>query len=445
MAQAKGRGGPVARIARQQVHAAEQPILHEIQQERAANLAKARQQMGFAKAAAAIMQQAAPHVQQGYTNAANADAGYARGLGDTVQAPIAANTQAHNAFLANMGTPQGALQAAPPVGDLAYGSHGYIPATSLQREGAAWGAAAQLAPGNMLHQGQQMAATTLGNDPNLTSLQNDLARVAATQPEVYQRILAQLQGERDRRISLGQSQQRIGLEAQSLQLRAQEQAQMAAYRQVSLQMQQERITIARRKDNAAVARAIQDGKAPDATLSKVYGYIVDQHGRPVLNHGRKIPVKASSSTTMSFEDAMKAQIAKNNGAGAPMKGPGVLLPSGLKFKPTHDTDGLLGYPAIDIFGKAGTKVRAPESGTITRVHLIPWDQSQRVGGYTCYLVTSTGTYFLTHFGGIIPKEGARVKAGQVIGWVGDSRGWWAPHIHEGYHEGPEGPVGPNTG
>ena len=36
--------------------AAEQPILQQIQAERAANLAKAQQQMGFAKAAAALLQ-----------------------------------------------------------------------------------------------------------------------------------------------------------------------------------------------------------------------------------------------------------------------------------------------------------------------------------------------------------------------------------------------------
>ena len=291
MAQGRGggRGGGIGKLAAQQVRAAEVPILTQIQQERAANLQRAQAQMGFAKAAAAIMQQAAPNVQQGYTNAANADAGYARGLGNAVQAPIAQNTAANNVFLTNMGTPQGALRAAPPVGDLAYGVHGYIPATSLQREGAAWGAAAQLAPGNTLHQGQQAAAGILGNDPTLAKLQASLAGIAATQPEVYQRLLQTYTG-------LRQSQQRINLEGQSLQLRAQDQAAMQAYRQASLQMQQERIGLSRRKDAAALAQAIQKGHQPDVSLSKIYGYIVDANGNPILAKGKRIPVKTSTKS-----------------------------------------------------------------------------------------------------------------------------------------------------
>src|SRR5690242_15127221 len=91
----RGRGGKGGGIGRQalaisnaQISSAEQPLLQQIHAERAANLARAQQQMGFAKAAAAILQGIAPRVQDTYTNAANADAGYARGLGDNAQAQI---------------------------------------------------------------------------------------------------------------------------------------------------------------------------------------------------------------------------------------------------------------------------------------------------------------------------------------------------------------------
>lgn len=293
---AKGKGRPIAhgleRIANQQIKAAEQPILHQIAQERAANLARAEAQMGFAKAAAAIMAQAASGVQAGYTNAANATAGYARGLGDQVQAPLDANAQANNAFLTSLGTPAGALQAAPPVGNLAYGTQGYIPATALQREGAAWGAAAQLAPGNLLHQGQQQAAGILGNDPNITSLQNELARIAATRPDVYRQLVAEAVAQR-------QAQQRIGISEQNVQLRAQSLQAQNWYHQASLQLAQERIALSRRKDATALALAIEKGHRPDASLSKIYGYIVDQNGNAILNRGRKIPVKKSSGSSSS--------------------------------------------------------------------------------------------------------------------------------------------------
>lgn len=101
------------------------------------------------------------------------------------------------------------------------------------------------------------------------------------------------------------------------------------------------------------------------------------------------------------------------------------------FTPTHDTDGLAGYPAVDVFASAGTGVLAPASGTLTNVHLIPWDTVKRIGGYTAYLVTSAGTYFLTHLGSVLP-EGSKVTAGQQIGTVGAVPGnAWAPHVHEG--------------
>ena len=181
---AKGKGGGVgarlAHVAHQQIALAEQPILHQIAQEREANLARAQAQMGFAKAAAALMQQAAPQVNAGYVNAANADAGYAKGLGGVVQSNLDANTSAHNSYLSQFGTPSGAMGQAAPVGTLSYGSHGYIPATTLQREGAAWGAEAALAPGTVIGRGQQDAMATLANDPNLVKLQQQLAQLAST-------------------------------------------------------------------------------------------------------------------------------------------------------------------------------------------------------------------------------------------------------------------------
>ena len=74
---------------------------------------------------------------------------------------------------------------------------------------------------------------------------------------------------------------------------------------------------------------------------------------------------------------------------------------------------------------------APASGTLENVHLIPWNIAQRIGGYTAYLVTSGGTYFITHFGSLLPS-GTQVQAGQPIGTVAAvPKNAWQPHIHEG--------------
>jgi len=217
------------RVSRAQVSASEQPILQQIQAERAANLSKARQQMGFAKAAAALLQGVAPRVQDTYTNAANADAGYAHGLGSDVQQTINQQADSNNAFLQKMGTPAAGLQHPADVGGTAYGLEGYIPATTLQREGAAFGSAAQMLPGDVLKQGQQQASATLSSDPNLTSLQGELAKIAATQPEVYQRLLSTLSTMGYHKAELGLSAQRLASENQ--------------YHQAELGQSQQRINI----------------------------------------------------------------------------------------------------------------------------------------------------------------------------------------------------------
>ena len=105
------------------------------------------------------------------------------------------------------------------------------------------------------------------------------------------------------------------------------------------------------------------------------------------------------------------------------------------FKATHQTAGLPGFPAIDVFGPAGSFVLAPEDGRLVWPHFIPWDQRERVGGWTCYFQGESGnTYFLTHFGALRPRS--EYAQGGVIGTVGRvPHSWWHSHIHEGKHHG----------
>lgn len=105
------------------------------------------------------------------------------------------------------------------------------------------------------------------------------------------------------------------------------------------------------------------------------------------------------------------------------------------FKPTHETGGLPGFPAIDVFGPAGAFVTAPENGQIVWPHFIAWNEAKRVGGMTCYFQGDSGnTYFLTHFAEL--RERGHYHKGGVIGIVAAvPRNWWKPHIHEGKHKG----------
>jgi len=111
-----------------------------------------------------------------------------------------------------------------------------------------------------------------------------------------------------------------------------------------------------------------------------------------------------------------------------------------KFTPTHQTAGLPGFPAIDIFGPAGSYVTAPEECRLVWPHLIPWDTRNKVGGWTCYLACDEGTptehwYFATHFSSL--RDRGRYHKGGVLGILAAvPNGAWDTHIHEGQHKGP---------
>lgn len=110
------------------------------------------------------------------------------------------------------------------------------------------------------------------------------------------------------------------------------------------------------------------------------------------------------------------------------------------FVPTHQTEGLPGYPAIDVFGKAGSVVLAPEAGTIDRLSGHDPGEGGRPGGpygWSVYLTVPSARYFLTHFGSRTVEEGDRVVAGDPLGTVCDAAVAHMDsnlsHIHEGKH------------
>lgn len=120
---------------------------------------------------------------------------------------------------------------------------------------------------------------------------------------------------------------------------------------------------------------------------------------------------------------------------------GGMLQLPASFTPTHQTAGLPGYPAIDVFGKPGERVGAPVGGTIARFS----GRSPSAGayegaggpfGWSMYLSgDNKATYFLTHFGSRAVKVGQRVSRGQNLGTVGDYPGGTPDHIHEGEDKG----------
>lgn len=105
----------------------------------------------------------------------------------------------------------------------------------------------------------------------------------------------------------------------------------------------------------------------------------------------------------------------------------------------HETDGLPGYWAIDFICKAGAGIVAVENGTITRFsgHDPSDDHADSIGayGWSTYFRTSAGyTYYLTHQGRRYPtlRVGMNVKAGDLLGYVGDQR-FRPDHVHYAVH------------
>lgn len=144
---------PVAPLNNHQLNHMANQILHPII---AQGNHQAEAAQGFGTALANIYGGIAPTVQHAYDNAANQTAGYANGFSTGLQLTADQTNQAANASLAQQGSPQ-QLNSGAGASDALYGAGGYLPASSLQREGAAWTAAAAQAPTYAGNQARQDA------------------------------------------------------------------------------------------------------------------------------------------------------------------------------------------------------------------------------------------------------------------------------------------------
>ncbi len=122
-----------------------------------------------------------------------------------------------------------------------------------------------------------------------------------------------------------------------------------------------------------------------------------------------------------------------------------------RFTPTHQTLGLPGVPAVDVFAPAHTQVLAPATGKVVKLSGYPPTPTTAPGGpygWSFYLTVDPirlppdgGTFYLTHFGARAPlvKLGGCVARGEVIGQVADysgaTHGVTPSHIHMGFHAG----------
>ncbi len=100
------------------------------------------------------------------------------------------------------------------------------------------------------------------------------------------------------------------------------------------------------------------------------------------------------------------------------------------------------HQGTDIFPRAGNYVYAVVDGRLTdRV----WDGAGRNAGNVWMLTGPDGTrYFYAHLADFAPdlQVGTKVRAGQIIGWVGTTGNASSPHLHFEIRPGGGGPVNP---
>jgi hypothetical protein len=208
-----------------------------IEANRQAALAEAAAQaqgiQGFSQAAA---QQVAPiggQVQDGYQEAAGRTQQYSKGYSIGMQMALGNSANETNAFLAKNGSPLG-QQIGPGVAnaaaDVLYGTTGAIPAGGLEREGAAFGAAASLLPATMLGRGQQLQAESQrAAQKTDKEFLADIAELEAQRPGAIQKAVLELRDlrnkERGQRLDeqiaiekLGISKANLGLAGQRVQI-----------------------------------------------------------------------------------------------------------------------------------------------------------------------------------------------------------------------------------
>lgn len=161
---------------------------------------------------------------------------------------------------------------------------------------------------------------------------------------------------------------------------------------------------------------------PDAALSSLSD----------IGSGRYDPLRSLQALTESVRAGGITPAAPTSPA-APVStapsGPGITY-SGQKL--THQTDGLAGYPAVDLFAAPGTAFNAPENGKVIRLSG-RGGTSGNVFGYSVYFQGDSGkTYFLTHLNANRAPVGSRLRKGQRIGSVSQWRSG-SPHAHVGIH------------
>lgn len=283
-------------IASQEVAAARAPIDAQAAAAARATASHGELIKGLSEALASVQADVQPRVDSAYSGASERQATFAKGLSDGLRMKAQTAGDQTSAFLDTIGAPAG-QHADPAVataaGDTLYGLGGYIPASQMNREGAAYSAAAALLPGYARSQGQQdFTSNVFAGRDQQKQFDAQIAALAAGKPKLINDLYAQLQG-------------------LQVQKRATDVNQAIAISQLTGTVTPQAaalLGIPPGTKTAAAAAAAAAASKPDASLSKVFGYVVDSSGNPLLADGKLVQVagaadggpKVSASLSKAF-------------------------------------------------------------------------------------------------------------------------------------------------
>lgn len=161
---------------------------------------KAQQIQQASQAAAQLLAGMGDQTANSYNTAAADLAGLAHGFSGQTQTDATNAASQVQAQLAQLGAPAGSAKTATgqtsdpaAIGNVLYGTGGFIPGSVLLSQGQAAAAAARGLPANFLAYGNQQALGTIGaGQQQADALTQNILNARAQQPSLYQSILSSL-------------------------------------------------------------------------------------------------------------------------------------------------------------------------------------------------------------------------------------------------------------
>lgn len=261
---------------------------------------------GYNAERAKILQGLAPQVQGIFSKAGEQQAGLAGGYSDALKGSMTtAGDQLHSQFGI------GGLEGVDPSQIVDITKYlGTLPADSLVKQGAGYGAAAAFQPGAALQQGQYALSAQLAADAaaaakagaSNTALHKINASASKLLGFVADAEGNPILGKGGKPIPVADASQTISAyQRAQLGLSAGRLDQGAQRLALSAKAAQANFNFKTAKARLDYEKAVEKGHDPDSALSAKYGYLVDSHGKAITNpKGRHIPVaKTASSSSAS--------------------------------------------------------------------------------------------------------------------------------------------------